>query len=128
PAATRAPQLSLVQLSQRVGSVVRLVQVWHEGDGLLSPVKERLEAKDVSLDAGTVAARKLLSRWRRVVALVEEVSGGREREVVAAAVDAKLKSSGKMGLRALSDNVLSKEDTRATFVEDVKLNLNLDSH
>ncbi|CAD6925091.1 unnamed protein product, partial [Tilletia laevis] len=48
--------------------------------------------------------------------------------VVAAAVDAKLKSSGKMGLRALSDNVLSKEDTRATFVEAVKLNLNLDSH
>ncbi|KAE8219684.1 hypothetical protein CF319_g6665 [Tilletia indica] len=126
PSATPTP-LSLLQLSKRVGSVRQLVQVWYVGDGLLRSLKDRLEGKDAGLDVGAVAARKLLSRWRRVVELVEDLSSGTDRDKVAVVVDRKLKSSGKMGLRALSDNVLAKKDVRATFVANIKLDLELDS-
>ncbi|CAD6959556.1 unnamed protein product [Tilletia controversa] len=114
-------------MAKRVGSVRQLVQVWHVGDGLIRSLKDRLEGKDAGLDAGAVAARKLLSRWRRVIELVEDLSSGTDRDKVAVEVDRKLKSLGKMGLRALSDNVLAKKDVRATFVADIKLDLELDS-
>ncbi|KAE8217239.1 hypothetical protein CF319_g8625, partial [Tilletia indica] len=126
PSATSTP-LSLLQLAKRVGSVRQLVQVWHVGDGLIRSLKDRLEGKEAGLDAGAVAARKLLSRWRRVIELVEDLSSGMDRDKVAVEVDRKLKSLGKMGLRALSDNVLAKKDVRATFVADIKLDLELDA-
>ncbi|KAE8237363.1 hypothetical protein A4X13_0g8818, partial [Tilletia indica] len=94
--------LSITDLALQIKTVGQLMCEWRQGSGGRQPLQERVKEGDESLMKGSGSARKQLSRWRLVVALVDELSAGREETVVVTAMDKQM-AKEKVGLRALAE-------------------------
>ncbi|KAE8262475.1 hypothetical protein A4X09_0g7453, partial [Tilletia walkeri] len=121
PSLPAAPVLlprTILCLAATVKTVNELAREWYEGrDGYMG-ICARLLAKDEGLASKGAAARKQICRWRRVIAVLEELvaqRGWRRPEAVAA-IDHHLKHE-KYGLRTLADQHLAKDETRLAWVQ-----------
>ncbi|KAE8219754.1 hypothetical protein CF319_g6606 [Tilletia indica] len=95
--------LSITDLALRIKTVGQLMCEWKQGEsGVRQPLQQRVNEGDESLMKGSGSARKQLSRWRMVVALVEELSAGRDETVVITAMDRQMVKE-KVSLRALAE-------------------------
>ncbi|KAE8217791.1 hypothetical protein CF319_g8198 [Tilletia indica] len=98
-----ARALSVSAMASHMSTVRELMHEWKEGGLGRRPLKLRLEETDSTLETGSAGAKKQLSRWRLVVALVEmlSVGGDKDENAVVVALDSKLRKD-KVGLRSLA--------------------------
>ncbi|KAE8241406.1 hypothetical protein A4X13_0g7428 [Tilletia indica] len=99
-----ARALSVSAMAPHMSTVRELMHEWKEGGLGQRPLKLRLEETDSTLETGSAGAKKQLSRWRLVVALVEMLSacGDKDENAVVMALDSKLRKD-KVGLRSLAE-------------------------
>ncbi|KAE8241896.1 hypothetical protein A4X13_0g7214 [Tilletia indica] len=110
---------SILEMALEIRTVGQLMREWRQGSGGRRPLQDRVREGDDTLQKGSGSARKQLSRWRLIVAVVEEMSAERNEVVVVAAMDNQL-TRDKVGLRALADK---RGEQRKKWIEDLGLGI-----